>query len=347
MGPYYLDLALPWSDLQEDDRRFRLILIGTLAAFIAIGTAVASLSVPPTQGVGDEDLPLRSAYIIDTAGGETPEIESLGPPLTRPAGDKKPVPEPPRQVASPPDAQEAAATAPQLKLPRPEPAKTRATARQMAANAGVLAFSDALRAMREAAPRVTTASASQGSRGSGDEAEADSRGRSSVLQAGLSQGSEGIDGDVSGHGEVLGSPGLPRQAGGGARGVGGTGVGGGLQGSLDGSGSQSRGQEQAGKQRKMARSQEEIQEILDRNKSRMYALYNRELRRNPALQGKVVVSITIAPSGVVTACTLVYSELDAMSLERKLMRLIKGIDFGDKPGVPVVTTQVPIEFFPA
>jgi TonB family protein len=71
------------------------------------------------------------------------------------------------------------------------------------------------------------------------------------------------------------------------------------------------------------------------------------LRFDPTLRGKIVLAITIAPSGKVSECRVVSSELEAPSLERKLVLLIKDIDFGAKPGVPSVTTKVPIEFFPA
>jgi TonB family protein len=86
--------------------------------------------------------------------------------------------------------------------------------------------------------------------------------------------------------------------------------------------------------------------MLDRNKGAMYTLYNRELRKDATLQGKVVMSITIASAGKVTRCVILSSELDSASLEQQLLALIKRIDFGNKPGVPAVTTKIPIEFFP-
>ena len=96
----------------------------------------------------------------------------------------------------------------------------------------------------------------------------------------------------------------------------------------------------------VVRSAEEIQEVLDRHKGAMYTLYNRELRNDPTLQGKLVMSITIAPAGTVSRCVILSSELGAVSLEQQLVALIKGIDFGNKPDVPAVTTKIPIEFFP-
>jgi periplasmic protein TonB len=94
------------------------------------------------------------------------------------------------------------------------------------------------------------------------------------------------------------------------------------------------------------RTQEEIQERLDRNKGAMYTLYNRALRDNAGLQGELVLRVSIAPAGNVTRCVIISSELGADSLERQLVALITGINFGNKPGAGPVTTNIPIEFFP-
>jgi protein TonB len=95
-----------------------------------------------------------------------------------------------------------------------------------------------------------------------------------------------------------------------------------------------------------SRSQEEIELVFDRNKSAIYALYNRALRDNPALMGKVVMQLTIAPTGEVTDCRIVSSELGDAELERKLVARVKMFRFDDKD-VEAITTTKPIEFFPA
>lgn len=97
---------------------------------------------------------------------------------------------------------------------------------------------------------------------------------------------------------------------------------------------------------KAARSREEIETVFDRNKSAIFALYNRALRDNPALQGKVVVELTIAPDGEVTACRIVSSELKDEELERKLVSRIKLFRFEAKDVAPITTTK-PIDFYPA
>ncbi|MCZ8130876.1 MAG: AgmX/PglI C-terminal domain-containing protein [Steroidobacteraceae bacterium] len=97
---------------------------------------------------------------------------------------------------------------------------------------------------------------------------------------------------------------------------------------------------------KASRSREEIELVFDRNKAAIYALYSRALRDNPQLQGKVVVQLTIAPTGEVTDCKVLSSELGDPELERKLVARIKMFRFEDRD-VELITTTKPIDFFPA
>ncbi|MGI9290553.1 MAG: TonB family protein [Gammaproteobacteria bacterium] len=95
-----------------------------------------------------------------------------------------------------------------------------------------------------------------------------------------------------------------------------------------------------------SRSREEIELVFEQNKGAIFALYNRALRRDPSLQGKLVLQITIAPSGQVTACEVVSSELDDKDMERKLVQRVKMFRFEAKD-VAKITTTKPIDFFPA
>src|SRR5579864_615453 len=97
---------------------------------------------------------------------------------------------------------------------------------------------------------------------------------------------------------------------------------------------------------KAARSREEIEMIFDRNKGRIYSLYARALRDNAELQGKLVLEFTIAPSGEVTMCRVVSSELKDPELERKIVALVRLFHF-DAKDVDSITTTKPIDFFPA
>ena len=95
-----------------------------------------------------------------------------------------------------------------------------------------------------------------------------------------------------------------------------------------------------------SRSREEIERVFDRNKGAIYALYNRALRANPTLQGKVVLRLTITPQGTVSFCEIVSSELGDPDLEEKLVQRILLFQFEAKD-VETITTTKPIDFFPA
>ena len=97
---------------------------------------------------------------------------------------------------------------------------------------------------------------------------------------------------------------------------------------------------------KAGRAAEEIALIFDRNKGRLYSLYARAQRDNAELHGKLVLEFTIAPSGEVTMCRVVSSELNDADLERKIIALVRLMQFGAED-VDAITVTKPIDFFPA
>ena len=107
-----------------------------------------------------------------------------------------------------------------------------------------------------------------------------------------------------------------------------------------------RGALRSGSGNKAARTREEIEMVFDRNKSAIYAIYDRALRELPDLQGKVVLQLTIAPWGEVTDCRILSSELKDADLERKLVARIKLFKFEEKD-VEALTATKTIDFFPA
>ena len=96
-----------------------------------------------------------------------------------------------------------------------------------------------------------------------------------------------------------------------------------------------------------SRTDEELQIVFDRYKSALYRIYNRQLRRNPTLQGKMVLRITIQPDGSVSACKVESTDMDSPALSRKVVARVKRFNFGPKKGVPPVTIRYPIDFLPA
>ncbi|MEW8259028.1 MAG: AgmX/PglI C-terminal domain-containing protein, partial [Candidatus Thiodiazotropha taylori] len=89
-----------------------------------------------------------------------------------------------------------------------------------------------------------------------------------------------------------------------------------------------------------------IQLVFDQNKGAVYALYNRALRKDPSLRGKVVLELTITPAGKVSKCRIISSELNNPKLERKLVSRIKLFKFASKD-VETAVVSYPIDFLPS
>ena len=97
---------------------------------------------------------------------------------------------------------------------------------------------------------------------------------------------------------------------------------------------------------KGSRAREEVEIVFDRNKGALYALYGRALRDQPELQGKLVLEFTIAPTGEITMCRVVSSELNDPELEKKIVARVRLIKF-KAADVEPLTVSKPIDFFPA
>ena len=106
------------------------------------------------------------------------------------------------------------------------------------------------------------------------------------------------------------------------------------------------GATRAGGSGKASRSADEIALVFTRNKGAIDAMYARALRDNPALQGKVVIELTIAPSGDITAAKVLSSDLNDPEFEAKLLARIRLFKF-DAKDVATLTATKPIDFFPA
>ena len=93
------------------------------------------------------------------------------------------------------------------------------------------------------------------------------------------------------------------------------------------------------------RSDEDIRKIMDRNKGAIFSIYNRALRKDPMLAGKMTVQMVIEPSGEVSSVKLLASELDDPTLEQKLLARIRMMMFGEK-SVMSTTLNYSFDFLP-
>ena len=301
-----LNFYMTWGVSNDDDRRFNRIARNNLLIVLILGLAMPFLPLPKIDKPLVEDEPPRLAKLIF-------EKEVIKPPPPPKVEVKKPLPkkvEKPKPVKKPKKKK--------VVVKKPKPVNPKVTARQKAQKSGLLALSDSLSDLRQntTTKSFTNKNLSQ----AGGKARKTER---SVLTAGTTSSSSGIQ-----------TASLSRNTGGG---------------SLAGHSTTTVHSPVGGKgkgSRSAGRSIEEIQMIFDRNKGSIYSVYNRALRKNPALQGKVVLRLTIAPNGKVTRCDVVSSELGDPALAKKITSRVKLFNFGAKD-VNEVTITYPIDFLPA
>ncbi len=94
------------------------------------------------------------------------------------------------------------------------------------------------------------------------------------------------------------------------------------------------------------RSEVALRRTLEKSKSRLFALYNRALRKDPFLKGKVLFEIEIQPDGTITKVTIKSSQLDNKKLERQLTLVLKSIRFPAEQVTTMITIWA-IEFLPS
>jgi hypothetical protein len=95
------------------------------------------------------------------------------------------------------------------------------------------------------------------------------------------------------------------------------------------------------------RTDEEIQIVFDRYKAALYRIYNRELRKDPTLRGKILMRISIEPDGAVSLCRVETTDLASPELVARIVERIRRFNFGPKEGVQKMTILYPIDFLPA
>ena len=310
MNAGYRNFELPWTLSAEQERRYRKVLLHVCGVLGALSLLMPWLPVPEPDPQAVEEIPQRFARLVL-------EKPAPPPPVVLPAPEPEPVrPEP--------------VVAERAAVPEPPPAPTvdtREDPREKASVAGLLPFADQLADLRD---NRAIASVTRQRELTGAVGEA-ARNERSLITSKVGSGSGGIN-----------TAALSRDTGGGAlAGRATTQVTSPVAGSGDGGAAR-----RSGSGQKASRSREEIEMVFDRNKGAIYALYNRALREDPTLQGKLVLRLTIAPSGEVTQCEVVSSELDEPDLERKLVARVKLFRFEEKD-VEAVTTTKPIDFFPA
>jgi len=324
---HYRAAILPWNVSEEEEERFRRILKRVLITCLLIALIMPWLPVPKEDRSQVEELPPRYAKLL---------LEQPPPPVA-PA---KPV-EPEATAASKPETAKPKITEARKPEPNKAPGEKIEAARRKASGVGLLAMKSELEDLRGAPVTASLHKDIKPGPGVGT-------GSGAGVGAGKSSGLPArslITSNAAGGSGGINTARLSRDTGGGGLGGRATSV---VEGVLQGGGGGGAGGGtlKRGGSGKASRSLEEIKLVFDRNKGAIYTIYNRALREDPSLQGKVVLKLTIASSGQVLDCQVVSSELRKPDLERKLVVRIKQFDFGAK-AVDTLVVTYPIDFLPS
>ena len=368
MGVSFHDRVMPWAGSPEDDERFRRISWSVVITALLLCLILPWLPVSQPERTQPSAVAAKPVKLVLNDIPPPPPPPVTPPPrVATPVAAATPAPVPPKAKPEPAAAkpQPNVKPAPVQEARNPQPNKPPGeaidVARRKAAGVGLLAVKDQLAELHDApvavqlkpdikpGPGVGTGTGV--GVGAGSEPGLPTR---SLITSNAAGGSGGINtagysrdtggGGLAGRATTLvagvasggGGGGAARNGKGDGSGTGtGTGTGGGAGGTL-----------QRGGSGKAARSLEDIKLVMERNKGAIYAIYNRALREEPGMQGKVLVELKIAPGGNVIGCRVMSSELHAPELEAKLLARIKQFDFGAKD-VDLLVVTWPLDFLPS
>ena len=357
--------TLPWSNAADDEKRFQRIAWAVVLLALLLGVVVPWLPLPARDRIESQPLPAPMARLLLERAATPPVSPPAPPPKADTAEAAKPAPE---QAVPVKPAKPREVPVPEARNPVEGKAPgevARDNARRKASGVGLLAMASEIAAIsgapaavqlrQDLEPGPGVGSSTGPGVGAGQEAGVPSR---ALITRNATQGSGGIN--TAAYSRDTGGAGLAGRAstlvegvagGGGGLGGGGgagrAGAGKGGEGSGAGAGAAGKGGTlQKGSSGKGSRSIEDIKLVFERNKGAIYALYNRALRDDPALQGKVVLELKIAPDGQVQGLRIVSSELKAEELEKKLLARIRQFDFGAKD-VDLMVVTWPVDFLPS
>ena len=312
-GLHTRPLTMPWTWGGEDDRRFQKSLLGTLGVCLLLALLLSLIRLPLAPP--PEETPPEQVLHITMALPRPLPPPRL--PLPPKVAVQKPIEKPTPQQARKPPTEEPVKPA----VETPEPPKP----------AGLMAFKSQLAALADTKidPALGAKAAVNNANSSAGTPER------AMLTTSAPGSSGGINLAAVSRGLGPGGGSERNAIQGGALTQASSGIGSAAAASRPVSGGPGPG-----------RTDEEIQIVFDRHKAQLYRLYNLELRRDPTLQGKMILRLTIEPDGSVSMCMLHGSNMNAPDLAAQVVDRVKTFNFGAKV-VPPVTIIYPIDFLPA
>ncbi|WP_418140088.1 AgmX/PglI C-terminal domain-containing protein [Marinobacter sp. MA] len=318
--------GLPWSSDLGERRRFAVIMMLVLALFLPPALLVPMLEVPEIERSEAEKVPPRLARLVEKPKPVVP------PEPVQPEPEPEPEPEVVKEKPKQPEPEVARVEPDPVPAPKPEtkpkavsepePKQTAQQAREKASRSGLLAMRDKLASLRspEQAParefavntqtdaverNRTTTDSEQVLAGSGGVADATAP-ETSVAVA--EHEVKTVEAPVEESREVAAKP--------------------------------VKAEPSVGE-----RAMSNIRKVFDAQKTALYSMYQRELRQDPTLEGKVLLELVIEPDGSVSACEVVSSELEHPKLEQRIAMRVRLFNFG-ADSVEARKVRFPIDFLP-
>ncbi|MGQ9424402.1 TonB family protein [Gilvimarinus sp. F26214L] len=313
----YNQLALAWHPAGERNRFFQFLSVGILALILLIAAVLSSIELPVEERRQRASVPPRVARFIAEAPKPPEPVEKPEPkPLPPPKAEPKPT----------------------VKRERPSEAERKPlteaqkTAREKAQSSGLLALHNELSDLMDTSEIDGMVASGLTSTSGGTEAAAGHE--PAAITEGTARGGAGVDSGQ--YGSQVSSTTLSAREVAAVR----------SELFAESDDSAERGTASGGGEGDGLRSREDVTIVFDRNKGTLYSLYARERRRSPGLQGKIVLEITIDPSGRVSHVEVLSSELNNPSLESGIVARIKMFKF-EPMEVEELTVTYPIEFLPS
>lgn len=321
-------VELPWSNGQ-DSRRLQAILAILLALVFVAGVLVPYIDLPEKEREEAAALPPHLAKIIERKKLEQPKPEVIEPEVVEPEVEAPPVEEvkPPEPVVK--------------EEPKPEPVpkpkqerkveateQERQVARQKAEQRLGGEALQALSGLRNQVPLTALNASNQALLGSSSSATQAAAVGDAVNRSAIGEGAQGVDlTEYEGGAELV----------------------------ADASGEDLTGREitQVKEVKEgdavaapAKRSQGEIRLVFENARVQFDSIYRSALRKNPNLEGEIILALTIEPSGQVSSCEAQSSELDDARLVRRVVSKCRQLGFDNRPNVETTKVAYPIRFNP-
>ena len=321
MTVYYHSNVLPWATVPEEQRIFRKIISIILIPFFVIGLVIPLIHLPEKDRFHEQDIPPRFAQLI---------LEK-----------QKPKPKPKPVIKEPEKKKEEKPKVKEKEKPKKEPEKKEvkkkeepkkpevdiAKARAKASKSGLLAVMDELSDLRDTSSVAADAPLikSKGKKAASSESQA-----KELLLSSNIKGSNGIDTSALKQATRTQTKALE-----------------GRKVEQVASPVEESAQEAFNPQQnasRLPRTNEQIALIMQKYKGILTRMHNIALRKDPTIEGKVVLEMTVAAAGNVLECKVASSEIEAAGFLNKLEARCKTFNFG--PAREDMTFTYPIDFVP-